>query len=54
MKTSTSETFWHGQTGTIKGSWLIKGLLPEMGTALLSADNGACIRALRSSSSVPP
>jgi hypothetical protein len=40
MKTSTSETFWHGQTGTIKGSWLIKGLLPEMGTALLSGQWG--------------
>jgi hypothetical protein len=40
MKTSTSETFWHGQTGTIKSSWLIKGLLPQIGTTLLSGQWG--------------
>jgi hypothetical protein len=40
MNTFTSETFWHGKTGAIKSSWLIKGLLPEIGTTLLSGQWG--------------
>jgi hypothetical protein len=37
---SNSTTFWHGETVAANNQWLVKGLLPLIGIALLSAQWG--------------
>jgi AAA domain len=40
MSKSGAETFWHGDSNVAEASWLVKNLLPEVGTALLSGQWG--------------
>jgi RecA-family ATPase len=37
---SDSETFWHGDSNVAETAWLVKNMLPEVGTVLLSGQWG--------------